>query len=107
MFHRPVKEGSCDVCGGVLMRRPDDNELAVHAAQGLPREVCSSPLTGISRNAHLHVKTSAGPPGDPSIRRPDEDGLLHRDLRIGGAKHMNGGLVYGQQAQERLRGEGR
>lgn len=31
MFHRPLKEGSCDVCGGVLIRRVDDNEQVVRA----------------------------------------------------------------------------
>src|SRR5215475_8288983 len=31
MFHRPTNEGCCDVCGGGLIRRLDDNELAVAA----------------------------------------------------------------------------
>jgi adenylate kinase len=31
MFHRPVREGICDVCGGSLLKRPDDNEEAVRA----------------------------------------------------------------------------
>jgi adenylate kinase len=31
MFHRPLKDGACDVCGGVLTRRVDDNEQAVRA----------------------------------------------------------------------------
>lgn len=31
MFHRPRKDGSCDVCGGVLVRRADDNETSVRA----------------------------------------------------------------------------
>lgn len=29
MYHRPVKDGICDVCGGRLVRREDDNETAV------------------------------------------------------------------------------
>jgi adenylate kinase len=31
MFHRPVREGICDVCEGVLLQRPDDNEKSVRA----------------------------------------------------------------------------
>src|SRR5262249_43077873 len=31
MFHRPAKEGVCDVCGGQLVQRADDNDAAVHA----------------------------------------------------------------------------
>jgi adenylate kinase len=31
MFHRPVREGVCDVCGGGLIARPDDNVAAIHA----------------------------------------------------------------------------
>jgi adenylate kinase len=29
MFHRPASEGVCDVCGGQLIQRSDDNEVAV------------------------------------------------------------------------------
>ncbi len=29
IFHRPKKEGVCDVCGGILLQRADDNEDAV------------------------------------------------------------------------------
>lgn len=29
IFHRPKKEGVCDVCGGILLQRTDDNEEAV------------------------------------------------------------------------------
>ena len=29
MFHRPAKEGTCDVCGGKLIQRTDDNAEAV------------------------------------------------------------------------------
>src|SRR5262249_5425768 len=28
MSHRPAREGICDVCGGLLLQRPDDNEEA-------------------------------------------------------------------------------
>jgi len=66
-----------------------------------------APLTEISRNAHLYVKTPAGPRGDTSIRQLDEHGPMHRHLRTGGSKRMNAGLVCGQQAQGRLRGEAR
>jgi adenylate kinase len=31
MFHRPLKDGSCDVCGGALLQRRDDNAAAVQA----------------------------------------------------------------------------
>jgi len=30
MFHRPTDDGVCDVCGGRLILRPDDNDAAVH-----------------------------------------------------------------------------
>jgi hypothetical protein len=42
-----------------------------------------------------------------SIRRLDEHGPMHRHARPGGAERMNAGLVCGQQAQGRLRGEAR
>jgi hypothetical protein len=42
-----------------------------------------------------------------SIRRLDEHGPMHRHVRTGGAERMNAGLVCGQQAQRRLRGEAR
>lgn len=29
MFHRPAKDGTCDVCGGKLITRSDDNQEAV------------------------------------------------------------------------------
>ena len=60
------------------------------------------PLTGISRNAHLSVKTPAGPREYASIRRLDEYGPMHRHVLTGGAERMNAGLVWG-----RLRGEAR
>jgi adenylate kinase len=31
IFHRPTREGECDVCGGPLVLRSDDNEAAVQA----------------------------------------------------------------------------
>ncbi len=31
MFHRPAVEGVCDVCGGALIARDDDNEEALNA----------------------------------------------------------------------------
>ena len=31
MFHRPMKDGVCDVCGSALTRRLDDNDAAVRA----------------------------------------------------------------------------
>lgn len=31
IFHRPVKANTCDVCGGKLVRRADDNEEAIRA----------------------------------------------------------------------------
>jgi hypothetical protein len=87
-----------------------------------------APFTGISRNAHLYVKTPAGSRGDASISQLDEHGPMHTHdsqgpkltqrtlyckvkrlgpMRTGGAKRMNAGLVCGQQAQGRLQGEAR
>lgn len=31
MFHRPEQEGVCDVCGGAVVARSDDNEAALNA----------------------------------------------------------------------------
>src|SRR5262249_39416264 len=31
IYHRPAAEGLCDVCGGTLVARPDDNPDAVRA----------------------------------------------------------------------------
>src|SRR5262249_57097801 len=31
IFHRPVSENICDVCGGKLIQRSDDNEVAIRA----------------------------------------------------------------------------
>lgn len=31
IFHRPAEEGVCDVCGGKLVARPDDNESALRS----------------------------------------------------------------------------
>jgi len=64
-------------------------------------------LTRISQNAHLQVKTPARAQRDADIRRFAERGLMHRHVRTGGATRMNAGLVCGQQAQGRLRGEAR
>jgi hypothetical protein len=46
-------------------------------AERLRGSITSGPLTGISRNAHLYVKTPAGPRGYASMRRPDEHGPMH------------------------------
>ena len=43
-------------------------------------------LIGISRNAHLHVKTPAGPRRDTSIRQAHEHGPMHRHVRTGGVE---------------------
>jgi len=63
-------------------------------------------LTRISQNAHLQVKTPARAQRDADIRR-FAGRLMHRHVRTGGATRMNAGLVCGQQAQGRLRGEAR
>ncbi|MCA9108351.1 MAG: nucleoside monophosphate kinase [Planctomycetaceae bacterium] len=31
IYHRPAKTGVCDVCGGELIQRPDDNEKAINS----------------------------------------------------------------------------
>ena len=31
IYHRPIKENVCDVCGGALVRRVDDNEESIRA----------------------------------------------------------------------------
>lgn len=31
IYHRPLKNGVCDVCGGELIQRPDDTEKAINA----------------------------------------------------------------------------
>ena len=64
MFHRPVKEGSCDVCGGVLMRRADDNELAVHARLKDYHEK-TQPIIDLFRKKELIVVADG-------TRQPDE-----------------------------------
>lgn len=64
MFHRPVKEGSCDVCGGVLMRRADDNELAVNARLKDYHEK-TQPIIDLFRRKELIVVTDG-------TRQPDE-----------------------------------
>jgi hypothetical protein len=65
-----------------------------------------APLTGISRNAHLDVKTPAGPGSDTSLHRLGDRGPMHRHPRTE-ERSMNADTVCAQQAQRRLRGETR
>jgi hypothetical protein len=66
-------------------------------------------VNGISRNAHLSMKT---PPGRRAIL-PSAGSMSmaypyrYRYVRTGGATRMNAGLVCGQPPQGRLRGENR
>ena len=90
-------------------REPD--EPVQHVAR-LTRSAGSLSLA--SAPAHRNL-TECSPPredtgwslADTSIRRLDEHGPMHRHVRTGGAERMNAGVVCGQQAEGRLRGEAR
>ena len=70
MFHRPVKDGLCDVCGGKLLQRPDDNEAAVRARLVEYHEK-TRPIVELFRQKELVIVADG-------TRTPDE---VHRDIR--------------------------
>jgi adenylate kinase len=64
MFHRPLTDGRCDVCGGTLIQRKDDNEQAVQARLRDYHQK-TQPILDLFRNKEL-VITADGtqPPAD-------------------------------------------
>jgi adenylate kinase len=56
IFHRPTREGVCDVCGGSLIQRSDDNEEAVHARLREYREK-TQPIVDLFRRKTTVVTT--------------------------------------------------
>jgi adenylate kinase len=54
MFHRPASEGVCDVCGGLLVQRPDDTEVAIRARLGDYHEK-TQPIVELFRRKELVI----------------------------------------------------
>jgi len=70
MFHRPLKDGSCDVCGGALLQRRDDNAAAVQARlEDYHRK--TEPILDLFRKKELVVVVDG-------TRTPDE---VQQDIR--------------------------
>ena len=70
MFHRPVKDGLCDVCGGTLLQRPDDNEAAVRARLVEYHEK-TRPIVDLFRQKELVIVADG-------TRTPED---VHRNIR--------------------------
>lgn len=70
MFHRPAHEGICDVCGGRLTLRPDDNDAAVDARLRDYHEK-TQPIVELFRKKELVVVADG-------TRHPQE---IHDDIR--------------------------
>jgi len=76
MFHRPAREGICDVCAGPLVQRSDDNETAVRARLADYHEK-TQPIVDLFRRKELVVVTD----GTRGSREIHED--LRSQLHLG------------------------
>jgi adenylate kinase len=64
IFHRPVKDGLCDVCGGRLIQRPDDNAAAVRVRLAEYHEK-TRPIVDLFRQKELVIVVDGTrPPGE-------------------------------------------
>jgi adenylate kinase len=70
MAHRPAREGICDVCGGLLLQRPDDNEEAVRTRL-IDYHEKTRPIVELFRTKELVVVVDGN-------GHPDE---IHRHIR--------------------------
>lgn len=70
MFHRPAKDGTCDVCGGRLVQRSDDNAEAVQSRLKDYHEK-TAPILDLFRKKELVVVADG-------TRKPDE---IQADIR--------------------------
>src|SRR5262245_54722109 len=64
IFHRPAREGVCDVCGGSLIQRGDDNEAAVRARIREYREKTQPIVDFFRRKASVIVADGTGTPDE-------------------------------------------
>jgi len=77
MFHRPAREGVCDVCQGPLTVRDDDTEDAVRARLKDYHEK-TQPIVDLFRTKELVVVTD----GTRDAKAVHED--IQRQLKLGG-----------------------
>lgn len=71
IFHRPVKTNVCDVCGGKLIRRADDNETSIRARLNDYHEK-TSPIIELFSKKELVIKVDGTLPAEDvqrSIRK--------------------------------------
>lgn len=64
IFHRPAREGECDVCGGSLVLRSDDHEVAVQARLNEYREKTQPIVELFRRKSRVVVADGTGTPQD-------------------------------------------
>ena len=55
IYHRPIKENICDVCGGALTRRSDDNEASIRSRLNDYHEK-TSPILEVFSRKELVIK---------------------------------------------------
>ena len=68
MFHRPAREGVCDVCGGVLVQRDDDTSDAVRRRL-MDYHEKTRPIVELFRTKELVVVVDGNGPPDEIHRR--------------------------------------
>ncbi|MCW8131679.1 MAG: nucleoside monophosphate kinase [Planctomycetota bacterium] len=75
MFHRPANAGTCDVCGGKLIQRSDDNESAITSRLKDYHEK-TAPILELFKKKELVVVTDG-------TKKPDEiQADIRRQLRL-------------------------
>jgi adenylate kinase len=70
IFHRPVEQNVCDVCGGKLIRRIDDNEASIRSRLKDYHEK-TSPILDLFSKKELVIRVDG-------TRNPDE---VQREIR--------------------------
>jgi adenylate kinase len=75
MFHRPVRDGICDVCEGPLLQRPDDNEESVRARLADYHDK-TRPIVDLFKAKELVVAIDGNGPPD-AIHQQILRGLAH------------------------------
>lgn len=63
IFHRPVQSNVCDVCGGKLIRRADDNEVSIRSRLNDYHEK-TAPIIDLFSKKELVIKVDGTKPAD-------------------------------------------
>lgn len=75
IYHRPAKDNTCDVCGGKLVRRADDNEEAIRGRLKDYHEK-TAPLIDLFRKKELVVVADGTKPP------PDVQAQIRKQLKL-------------------------